>query len=380
MISELAYFAAEIVAITTLALVGLCFLITLPRNFNARIFALICASKISFMIFIMEYNPNPVFQVDLSAIWFPMQIAQNMTGGLLMILCYSLFHDSKPHETKRFPRWLLAVYGFQLCLSALRPLYVPNRISDIDIASIGELTYFVFGDLPLILSSSFVVIALYWTLKNWAVDLIEDRRLLRVIVASFSLLSLGITVTHIYLGTVGPSQPYLVAVTGTVMVLLSALGYVALALTCLRFDTSILERVIDTVRHEKNSDLTTEEIKAEIEHFYRIFRDQQCYLQPGLSIAELASKLSMPQYKLRNLVNRKLGYRNFNALLNEYRIEEACKQFSNADKNHLPILTIALSIGYQSIAPFNQAFRELKGVAPSVYRRQSKVGSIQSAK
>ena len=74
--------------------------------------------------------------------------------------------------------------------------------------------------------------------------------------------------------------------------------------------------------------------------------------------------------RLRALINKRLGYRNFNALLHEYRLRDACAWLADPTKAHLPILTIALEVGYQSIAPFNQAFREAKGCTPSVYRRQ----------
>jgi AraC-like DNA-binding protein len=39
----------------------------------------------------------------------------------------------------------------------------------------------------------------------------------------------------------------------------------------------------------------------------------------------------------------------------------------------LPVLTIALSVGYQSITPFNNAFRQLKGMTPSEYRRKNQI-------
>jgi AraC-like DNA-binding protein len=36
----------------------------------------------------------------------------------------------------------------------------------------------------------------------------------------------------------------------------------------------------------------------------------------------------------------------------------------------IPILSIALSVGYQSVNTFNRAFREILGVTPSTYRSQ----------
>jgi AraC-like DNA-binding protein len=80
--------------------------------------------------------------------------------------------------------------------------------------------------------------------------------------------------------------------------------------------------------------------------------------------------LGVPEYRLRALINKRLGYRNFNALLHEYRLRDACAQLADPAKAHLPILTIALDVGYQSIAPFNQAFRDAMGCTPSAYRRE----------
>jgi AraC-like DNA-binding protein len=57
-------------------------------------------------------------------------------------------------------------------------------------------------------------------------------------------------------------------------------------------------------------------------------------------------------------------------MLHEYRVEDASQALSNKDNDSLPVLTIALSVGYQSITPFNNAFRQIKGVTPSEYRKQ----------
>jgi len=70
------------------------------------------------------------------------------------------------------------------------------------------------------------------------------------------------------------------------------------------------------------------------------------------------------------VINKQLGYRNFNALLHEYRLRDACAQLADPAKTQLPILTIALEVGYQSITPFNQAFRDAMGCTPSAYRQR----------
>ncbi len=89
------------------------------------------------------------------------------------------------------------------------------------------------------------------------------------------------------------------------------------------------------------------------------------YLQADLSISKLAEQLECPEHHLRKLINQSMGYTNFNVFLNHYRIEVARKRLVESS---LPVLTIALDVGYGSIASFNRAFKDLVGTTPTAYR------------
>ncbi|MBX9860003.1 MAG: helix-turn-helix domain-containing protein [Sphingomonas sp.] len=93
--------------------------------------------------------------------------------------------------------------------------------------------------------------------------------------------------------------------------------------------------------------------------------------ETGLTIGQLAQRLSVPEHRLRALINQRLGYRNFSAFLNHHRIAEAKAMLADPAHVDLPILTIAMDLGYGSLAPFNRAFREEAGQAPSDYRRRA---------
>ncbi|MDR7088923.1 helix-turn-helix domain-containing protein [Cellvibrio fibrivorans] len=95
------------------------------------------------------------------------------------------------------------------------------------------------------------------------------------------------------------------------------------------------------------------------------FIEDEGYLQPDLTISKLAEQLECPDHHLRKLINQSLGYTNFNAFLNHYRIEAASKRLVETS---LPVLTIALDIGFGSIASFNRAFKDIVGTTPTVYR------------
>ncbi|WP_331345112.1 helix-turn-helix transcriptional regulator [Cellvibrio sp. UBA7661] len=89
------------------------------------------------------------------------------------------------------------------------------------------------------------------------------------------------------------------------------------------------------------------------------------YVQPDLTISKLAEQLECADHHLRKLINQSLGYTNFNAFLNHYRIEAARQRLVETS---LPVLTIALDLGYGSIASFNRAFKEITDTTPTSYR------------
>ncbi|RED13329.1 AraC family transcriptional regulator [Pontivivens insulae] len=90
--------------------------------------------------------------------------------------------------------------------------------------------------------------------------------------------------------------------------------------------------------------------------------------EPGLTIGALAHQLDMPEHRLRRLINRGLGYRNFAAFVNDHRIEEAKRRLADPGQAREQIIAHAFALGYNSLAPFNRAFRERTGQSPTAWR------------
>ena len=100
-----------------------------------------------------------------------------------------------------------------------------------------------------------------------------------------------------------------------------------------------------------------------------LMEEQKIYKKEGLTIRELAELMNEQEYRLRRLINGQLGVRNFNDFLNQYRINNACEILSDPAQTRKTILEIAYDLGYQSIGPFNKAFKDLKGATPTAYRK-----------
>jgi AraC-like DNA-binding protein len=96
---------------------------------------------------------------------------------------------------------------------------------------------------------------------------------------------------------------------------------------------------------------------------------ERAYRRENLTIGALASQLGLQEYRLRRLINQRLGYRNFNAFLNHYRLEAAKRVLADPARADVPVLTVAIDVGFQSIGPFNRAFKAATGLTPTEFRR-----------
>ena len=115
--------------------------------------------------------------------------------------------------------------------------------------------------------------------------------------------------------------------------------------------------------------------RASLHRLERLMTSERTYRQEGLTIGLLAARLGMPEYRLRTLINDGLGHRNFNAFLNRYRLDEAKTALADPNQADVPVLTIALDAGFQSLAPFNRAFKADTGLTPTEFRRRATAGS-----
>lgn len=109
----------------------------------------------------------------------------------------------------------------------------------------------------------------------------------------------------------------------------------------------------------------------------RVVVEERKFLEPGLTISGLASRVGLPEHRLRRLINKHLGYRNFADFLNHYRIQEAQRLLANPDNRHTQILSIAMDLGYGSLGPFNRAFKARTHRTPTEYRRAALAYSEQ---
>jgi len=65
--------------------------------------------------------------------------------------------------------------------------------------------------------------------------------------------------------------------------------------------------------------------------------------------------------------------KNFNQLLGEYRIREACRRFGDQENyGNLTVEAIGASVGFKSRSYFAAIFKKITGLTPTQYAKEAK--------
>jgi AraC-like DNA-binding protein len=220
-----------------------------------------------------------------------------------------------------------------------------------------------------LVSLGFALLAVAQAVTSWREDLVEGRRRVRLFLVGASGIYILLTTTAAVLGLDRTAPANLIGAVG----LAAIAGAVAWAL--LRIDGAPLfpAAAARPAPAETSSD------QRLVARLHQEMEVERRYRQEGLSIGALAAALGLPEYRLRRLINGELGYRNFAAFLNHYRLADARAALADPTQAEVPILTIALDAGFNSLGPFNRAFKAETGMTPSEYRRTARPGHRDAA-
>ncbi len=119
----------------------------------------------------------------------------------------------------------------------------------------------------------------------------------------------------------------------------------------------------------QNSRLTEEDTKALYSAILKVMENSDEIYKLGFNVDGLSELVhSRPRY-VSQAINQEYGS-NFNSLLNEYRIKEACRRLGgNPDYANMTIEGIAESVGFKSRTSFGTLFKSVTGLSPSAYQK-----------
>jgi AraC-like DNA-binding protein len=219
------------------------------------------------------------------------------------------------------------------------------------------------------------VLAAAQTLATWRTDLVAGRRRLRLVVLIGASAYIAIVAAANFSGTPSMSFSSMASVANA----FALLGLVGLSawnlLQASDTQDSILVPATGDASGSARATATDgagkpPEIEpALLRRLEQLMVVERAYRREGLTIGSLSAELGVPEYRLRQLINEGLGHRNFNAFLNRYRIEEAKAALADPEQREVPVLTIAMDAGFQSVGPFNRAFKAATDLTPTEFRR-----------
>lgn len=108
-------------------------------------------------------------------------------------------------------------------------------------------------------------------------------------------------------------------------------------------------------------------VKVQIEELKQYMTQKEPYLDPSLTIQELANQINIPVRDLSVLINHYMDQHFFD-FVNEYRIQKAMNILKNPSKKELTVLEILYEVGFNSKSSFNTSFKKYTNLTPTAYR------------
>ena len=314
---------------------------------------------------IQTLSSAPPFEAEVPRAWQGPLVAVSVGNAVLFwVLIQALFDDDFMLRPWHGAAWLAAagLGGFNCATAA-------------DGASV---TMGLQRGVPLLCAG----LAATAAASQWRADLVEGRRRLRVFIAAtgiaytLAMLVVRLGSPHGRLSGLWSVVDVAALLAIAVVVAWRALGLVGTDLLPPQpvpapsppaLPPQVLEPVPPAVAPVAASDPAEDTLAEALQ---QVMAEERAYRTEDLGIAGLAARLGVPEYRLRRLINQRLGHRNFNAFVNGFRLADARAALADPARRELPVLTIALDAGFQSIGPFNRAFKAATGLTPSEFRRQ----------
>jgi AraC-like DNA-binding protein len=99
-----------------------------------------------------------------------------------------------------------------------------------------------------------------------------------------------------------------------------------------------------------------------------LMNDQHCYLEPNLTLPQLAERMDCSVNHLSQVINAGFGM-SFYDYINGYRVRRAEQLLGASESGSQAILDVALAVGFNSSSTFYSAFKKATGVTPAQYRK-----------
>ena len=264
----------------------------------------------------------------------------------LGVLVWLVFEDDEP-----IPLWMICLMLLQVVISFWA--YIDHN---------GEGAIYALDIARHLIKVVMVCMVMVILLRGRATDLVVERLALRQFICTvIALCSLSVLFFELYYSF---KVPKLIELAGLLVFFGSSLAVNVIVLRTNPEFRLIPEKVTRAPVPLSSDSLDRD---SDVRRIIDLMQSQRAYARHNYKIADFATDLSIPEHQLRKKINQELGFRNFNQFINSFRLQEAAERLVSEPR--LPILTIALDVGFASISVFNTSFQKQFGTTPSEYRK-----------
>lgn len=121
--------------------------------------------------------------------------------------------------------------------------------------------------------------------------------------------------------------------------------------------------------YENNVLLNSDEAESLKLALEQTMTEKMLFLNPDLSLRELAESIGSTEKKVSYLINQEMGS-NFYEWVNRYRVNRFKSEISKTENKGFSIVGIALNCGFPSKSSFYRAFKSEVGSSPSEYLKK----------
>ena len=340
--------------------------IELATNFFASYLIFNAVEYTGFFVSLLFTEPNNVlvFSRELSYLQMPVFYLY------ILSVCYSDFKLQWKHL------WHITPYIIGNIVMTPR-FYLGSTAEKIELFANFNLLYeSIFAHIALHLQSTIYLIAGFIVLKKAKKIFLENHSSSTIETYTWLFQLLFFTATLYFVAIVknifkffGNQEYFFYSqIVLTVVVLIVVCWYVLKALRYPNLFNGVDSKTrltFDLIKETKNLDSSFDKEIKELKSFMEI---QKPYLNPSLSIRNLAEEIRMNPRDLSVLINQHLNHHFFD-FVNEYRIKEAMKILKNPSKKEVTVLEILYEVGFNSKSSFNTAFKKHTGYTPTQYKK-----------
>jgi AraC-like DNA-binding protein len=150
--------------------------------------------------------------------------------------------------------------------------------------------------------------------------------------------------------------------------LLISAGFLLVLYLMLRFPDLVRKAEEAVTTAYAVSTLGKVDIERAVAALRRSFEQDHVYRDQDLGLSRLAEQLDLSSHQLSELINTQLDT-SFPRLVRQYRVEAAKRML--IDEPRASVLSVGLSVGFNSQSSFYSAFKDVTGTVPSRYRTRA---------